>query len=97
MTAAYRLSDSSIRNKTIYNSMLAGNFRDNSSKANGGNRIVSDGTYWYHVFTGSGTFVPKQAITVNFLVIAGGGAGAKGVRKSREREGCWGPGGCAPP
>ena len=85
MTAAYRLSDSSIKNKPIYNSMLAGNFRNNSSKANGGDKIVSDGTYWYHVFTSSGTFVPKQAITVNFLVIAGGGAGG----------GAWGAGGGA--
>ncbi len=27
-----------------------------TQKASGGNRITTDGTYWYHVFTSSGTF-----------------------------------------
>jgi hypothetical protein len=44
-------------------------------KAIGGNRIDNDGTYWYHTFTSSGTFVPLQGLTADCLVIAGGGGG----------------------
>jgi hypothetical protein len=49
----------------------------NSIKATGGN-IVFDGTYVYHVFPSTGAFVPTQALTVDALVIAGGGSGASG-------------------
>lgn len=44
-------------------------------KAQGGQSVTTDGTYWYHTFTGSGTFIPSQALTVDYLVVAGGGAG----------------------
>jgi hypothetical protein len=44
-------------------------------KASGGNRIDNDGTYWYHTFTSSGSFVPQTAITADLLVVAGGGGG----------------------
>jgi len=48
-------------------------------KADGGNRIDNDGTYWYHTFTSSGSFVPQVGLTADVLVIAGGGgAGAGG-------------------
>jgi hypothetical protein len=48
-------------------------------KADGGNRIATDGTYWYHTFTSSGTFTPQVGLTADCLVIAGGGgAGAGG-------------------
>jgi hypothetical protein len=46
------------------------------SKATGG--IVSyDSTYYYHMFPYSGTFTPTQSLTVDYLVVAGGGSGAK--------------------
>jgi hypothetical protein len=47
------------------------------AKANGGNEITTDGTYWYHTFTGSGSFTPLQALTVDYLVVGGGGAGGR--------------------
>ena len=42
------------------------------AKATGGT-IKSDGTYIYHTFTSSGTFTPKQSLSCDYLVIAGGG------------------------
>lgn len=45
-------------------------------KATGGDRIVQDGTYWYHTFLSSGTFIPSSSLTnVDYLIIAGGGGG----------------------
>ena len=44
-------------------------------KASGGDIIVQDGTYWYHTFRNTGAFVPKQALTCDYLVVAGGGGG----------------------
>lgn len=46
-----------------------------SAKATGGNIITTDGTYWYHTFTSSGTFTPTQALSANTLIVAGGGGG----------------------
>lgn len=48
-------------------------------KAMGGNRIDNDGTYWYHTFTSSGSFVPQSNLTADMLVIAGGGGGGGDV------------------
>lgn len=49
---------------------------NSSAKADGGNTVVTDGTYWYHTFKSSGAFIPRQALTnVDYLVVAGGGAG----------------------
>ena len=45
---------------------------DNFTKATGG-IISEDSTYTYHVFGSSGTFTPKQALTADILVVAGGG------------------------
>jgi len=45
-----------------------------TTKATGG-IVSSDGTYNYHMFPYSGTFTPTEAITADYLVIAGGGAG----------------------
>lgn len=53
--------------------------------ATGGDKILFDGTYWYHVFTSTGTFTPQKGLTADCLVIAGGGAGS----------GPWGAGGGA--
>lgn len=44
-------------------------------KASGGDIINTDGTYWYHTFLASGTFIPNQSLTCDYLVVAGGGAG----------------------
>ena len=44
-------------------------------KASGGNIIATDGTYWYHAFTSSGTFTPAVGLTCDVLVVAGGGGG----------------------
>ena len=43
--------------------------------ADGGNKIYSTGTHWVHEFTTSGLFVPRQNLTADYLVVAGGGAG----------------------
>lgn len=52
------------------------------AKATGGTTIIRDSNYWYHVFTGSGTFTPTQAITADVLVVAGGGGGGGGFNVS---------------
>jgi hypothetical protein len=46
-----------------------------SAKASGGT-ITSDGVYFYHTFTSSGTFTPTSALTAEILCIAGGGGAA---------------------
>ena len=48
---------------------------DKAQKAQGGNIVVSDGTYMYHAFTSSGSFIPSQAISADVLCVAGGGGG----------------------
>jgi hypothetical protein len=45
-----------------------------AAKATGG-MVTSDANYWYHTFTSSGTFTPKQSLSCDVLVVAGGGAG----------------------
>jgi hypothetical protein len=51
-----------------------------AAKAQGGNIVTSDGTYMYHTFTSSGSFIPSQALTVDYLVVAGGGGGGGDYR-----------------
>jgi hypothetical protein len=48
-----------------------------TAKATGG-IITEDSQYWYHTFGASGTFTPKQALTCDYLVVAGGGSGGSG-------------------
>jgi hypothetical protein len=43
--------------------------------ATGGDQIYTDNTYWYHIFTSSGTFTPTRTLSCDYLVIAGGGSG----------------------
>lgn len=50
---------------------------DKSQKGQGGNIVVSDGTYVYHAFTSSGIFIPDQTITADYLVVAGGGGSGR--------------------
>jgi hypothetical protein len=47
---------------------------DIGAKATGG-VITYDEDYFYHTFGASGTFTPKQSLTADYLVIAGGGSG----------------------
>jgi hypothetical protein len=47
-------------------------------KASGGDIVVNDGTYWIHTFLSSGVFIPNQALTCDYLVVAGGGGGGYG-------------------
>lgn len=47
-------------------------------KASGGNIVANDGTFWYHAFLTSGTFVPQANLTADVLVVAGGGGGGSG-------------------
>ena len=47
-----------------------------AAKATGG-MITEDANYWYHTFGSSGTFTPKQALTCDYLVVAGGGGGGQ--------------------
>jgi hypothetical protein len=55
-----------------------------AAKATGG-IITEDSQYWYHTFGASGAFIPKQSLSCDVLVVAGGGgaggggAGAGGV------------------
>jgi hypothetical protein len=44
-------------------------------KADGGNVIGTDGTYWYHAFLSNGTFTPQVGLSCDYLVVAGGGGG----------------------
>jgi hypothetical protein len=43
--------------------------------ATGGDTIMTDGTYWYHAFTASGTFTPAKGLSCDILAVAGGGGG----------------------
>ena len=45
-----------------------------TAKATGG-AVYSDSTYYYHVFSSTGTFTPTQSLTADILVVAGGGGG----------------------
>jgi hypothetical protein len=51
----------------------------NAPAATGGDKILFDGTYWYHAFTSTGTFTPKKGLSCDILVVAGGGGGAAGA------------------
>jgi hypothetical protein len=48
---------------------------NSSAKADGGSNVTTDGTYYYHTFKSSGAFIPRQALTVDYLVVAGGAGG----------------------
>ena len=47
--------------------------------ATGGDTVMTDGTYWYHTFTSTGTFTPRKALTCDYLVVAGGGGAGGGL------------------
>ena len=62
-------------------------------KADGGNVIGTDGTYWYHAFLSNGTFTPQVGLTCDYLVVAGGGAGGATDAGSANYGGGGGAGG----
>jgi hypothetical protein len=51
-------------------------------KADGGNVIGTDGTYWYHAFLSNGTFTPQVGLSCDVVTVAGGGAGSGAVGAS---------------
>jgi hypothetical protein len=66
---------------------------DKAQKAQGGNIVTTDGTYVYHTFTSSGSFTPSTALTVDYLVVAGGGGGSGANGGSDAGNGGGGAGG----
>lgn len=46
--------------------------------AEGGDKVYSTGTHWVHEFYNSGLFVPRQNLTADYLVVAGGGGVVNG-------------------
>jgi hypothetical protein len=66
--------------------------KSGTPKAFGGNSVQTDGTYWYHTFTSSGTFTPSQPLTTDYLVVAGGG-GAGGTEQNATLSAPGGAGG----
>ena len=55
--------------------------------ATGGNTITDAGGYRIHVFTGNGTFTVTNGGNVEYLVVAGGGAGGNGTATGHESGG----------
>lgn len=77
-TLAFALKDGSFAaNSTfsLYGIAAVGTTPAIAPKADGGNVIGTDGTYWYHAFLSSGTFTPQVALNADVLVVAGGGGG----------------------
>lgn len=54
--------------------IAAANPIDTTDKAIGGT-VYSDASYYYHVFTASSNFTPKQSLSCDILALAGGGGG----------------------
>jgi len=63
---------------SIYGIAATGTTPTVAPKAQGGNIVANDGTYWYHAFLSSGTFTPTIPLTCDYLVVAGGGGGGYG-------------------
>ena len=61
---------------SLYGIAAVGTTPTIAPKASGGNVIATDGTYWYHAFLSNGTFTPAVGLSCDYLVVAGGGAGA---------------------
>ena len=73
--ACYYTSGATI---TVYGIKAADTTAIIPTKASGGDAITTDGTYTYHVFNSTGTFVPYSSLSCDYLVIAGGGGGGVG-------------------
>jgi hypothetical protein len=62
---------------SIYGVAATGTTPTVAPKANGGNIVANDGTYWYHAFLTSGNFIPQTPISCDVLQVAGGGSGGR--------------------
>ncbi len=60
---------------SLYGIAAVGTTPVTAPKADGGNVIATDGTYWYHAFLSNGTFTPQVGLSADVLVVAGGGGG----------------------
>jgi len=60
--------------------------------SNVGATVTTDGAYWYHTFTSSGIFTPTKNLTVDALIVAGGG-GTMGTTSNAGGFGGGGAGG----
>jgi hypothetical protein len=63
---------------SLYGIAATGTTPVTAPKAQGGNIVANDGTYWYHAFLASGTFIPLTSLSCDYLVVAGGGGGGYG-------------------
>lgn len=61
---------------SLYGMAQVGTTPTRAPKADGGNVIGTDGTYWYHAFLSNGTFTPQVGLSCDYLVIGGGGGAA---------------------
>jgi hypothetical protein len=57
-----------------------------AAKATGG-IITEDANYWYHTFGASGAFIPKQSLTCDYLVVAGGGGSGGAIAQNYSGSG----------
>jgi len=93
ITSIVVLSGNNFNSGTTFNLYGVANASiTNTAKATGGDTITTDGTHWYHTFYSSGTFTPTQALTADYLVVAGGG-GANGAVNDWVSTGGGGAGG----
>jgi hypothetical protein len=49
--------------------------KSGAPQALGGDVVTTDGNYWYHLFTTTGSFTPLQNLSADVLAIAGGAGG----------------------
>jgi hypothetical protein len=61
---------------SLYGIAATGTTPVTAPKAQGGNIVANDGTYWYHAFLTSGTLTPTIPLTCDVLAVAGGGGGS---------------------
>ena len=75
------LTGSFVANSTfsLYGLAQVGTTPAIAPKADGGNVIGTDGTYWYHAFLSNGTFTPQVGLSCDVLQVAGGGGGGSTV------------------
>jgi hypothetical protein len=67
--------------------------KSGAPSALGGDIVTTDGNYWYHAFTASGTFTPQKGLSCDVLVVAGGGGGGRESDSNSTGAGGGGAGG----
>jgi hypothetical protein len=77
ITFTNQSADNFLANSTfsLYGIASLGTTPTIAPKADGGDIVATDGTYWYHAFLTSGNFKPQRSLICDYLVIAGGGGG----------------------